>query len=83
MAANPVNDRMMHLLRGRIDRYRHLSVTADSRPRISVSEHEEILTALTYGDTEAAKRAMDRHILAGRNAVLVALAGIYAPAASA
>lgn len=73
IAANPVNDQAMRLLRGRIDRYRHLSVTARARPRHSVAEHERILAALVAHDVAAAKRHMHDHVEAGRDAVLETL----------
>jgi DNA-binding GntR family transcriptional regulator len=73
VADNPVNDQMMHLLRGRIDRYRGLSVSVSARPHESLAEHEAIVAAVTAGDVAAAKSAMHDHIMAGRDAVLVAL----------
>jgi DNA-binding FadR family transcriptional regulator len=73
IAANPVNDRMMHLPRGQIDRYRHLSVATSAPPHQSVGEHEAILRALEVGDVSAAKRAMHDHIVTGRDSVLVAV----------
>lgn len=83
VADNPVNDQMTHLLRGRIDRYRRLSVTEHARPPQSVAEHEQILDALSRGDVDAAKQAMHQHIVAGRDAVLAALERVAAPAESA
>jgi DNA-binding GntR family transcriptional regulator len=73
LAANPINDQMMHLIRGRIDRYRSLSIRAEARTTHSVSEHEAIFEALRTGDVVAAKSAMDVHIKAARDAVLQAL----------
>jgi DNA-binding GntR family transcriptional regulator len=73
LAANPINDQMMHLIRGRIDRYRSLSIRAEARTTHSVSEHEAIFEALRTGDMVAAKSAMDVHIKAARDAVLQAL----------
>ena len=78
VANNPVNDQMMHMIGGRIDRYRLLSVSTTARDRNSLSEHERILEALANGDVAAAKRAMSEHIMAGRDAVLVAVANLHA-----
>ncbi|WP_216900556.1 GntR family transcriptional regulator [Nocardia alni] len=73
IAANPVNDQLMEQIRGPIDRFRHLSVTVASRPKDSTAEHEAVLAALLAGDLETAAAAMDRHIVSGRDAVLLAL----------
>ncbi|QDO25654.1 GntR family transcriptional regulator [Streptomyces sp. S1A1-8] len=78
VAGNPVNDQMMHMVGGRIDRYRNLSVSLTARPDHSLAEHDAILTALAEGDVTAAKRAMGDHIMAGRDAVLVAVESLRA-----
>lgn len=73
IAANPVNTHLMRQIQGPIDRLRHLSVTNSTRPSRSITEHENILAALTAHDTDAAAHAMHLHIIAGRDSVLHAL----------
>lgn len=73
IAANPINDLLMHQISGPIDRFRQLSVTVSARPHHSVEEHEAILAALSEGRVDAAAAAMHRHILSGRDAVVEAM----------
>jgi DNA-binding GntR family transcriptional regulator len=77
LAQNPINARLLDMLKVLIDRYRYLSTGHTvTRPQESVREHEEILRHIEKGDTEAARSAVARHTQAAKESALTALTKI-------
>jgi DNA-binding GntR family transcriptional regulator len=65
--------RLLHQLRGNLDRYRVMAVHSPSRRDTALQEHRRILDALMAGDPDSAEDAMRIHVWAGATAAVDAL----------
>ena len=63
MAGNATADRILNTLKSHLVRLQYRVILLPGRPRTSLAEHRAIVAAVCAGDSEAAERAMRKHLL--------------------
>lgn len=70
IAANPRLRELDRMVRNEMQLYIRENVASEARMRISLNEHEAIVTALEEGDGEACSDVFERHILNGKKRLM-------------